>query len=85
MNLQDQIINAARAKASADNWIFLICTVEAFLAIGLLPITMGASLAFLVAIPVTASIGACATYTLRISKFAEIQTKLLADERRDNY
>ena len=77
MNLYEQIDLASRAKASADNWIGFICVAEVIIAIALVPFTWGASLGFLVLIPITASIGACATYTLRISRFAEIQTKLM--------
>ena len=79
MNINESIEKASNAKASADNWVGLICLLEFIVGILAFPFTMGVSLFALLAIPPTACLGACATNTKRTAELAEVQAQLLAE------
>ena len=82
MNINESIEKASNAKASADNWVGLICLLEFIVGILAFPFTMGVSLFALQAIPPTACLGACATNTKRTAELAEVQAQLLAEIHR---
>ena len=79
MSIDDAITKARRVRSEADGWICAICILEGACCLLLVPFTVGLSLLGLIAIPITAAVGASATNTKRIAALAVIQTELLAD------
>jgi len=79
-NVYDDIAKAAKVRASADNWIFIICLLEGLAAFIAIPFTLGLSLLVLLAIVPTAALGSIATSSKRNAELQRLQAELLAEQ-----
>ena len=83
MTFREAIERASRIKSDADWWISLFCMLTAAVAVLAAPFTMFTSLFLLLAIPMTAAFGACATNTRRTSEMVKLHLMYLADKDYD--